>query len=394
MASQNAAVLQQQQPASRRIYAEPQPGDRHYASLPAGSRIHPQFQQERAGVAAENVFPRIPNPPPESKNSLWARFNQMSLHRRQDKVEFDNRGNDAAATQRESSWSVNVLRSIHPDLATNFLQHIASLITGPLTATTEFKQKFKASLESRNISPTDVAALMTGFEHAETLKQSIQDGVIRNETPTALILRLVESNDFKIMLDLNGMLLEARDPETRRAIRRQPLFRDRGRIDVPKERVRSQSVYNRHAGIADELHRRPSTENFFNRNINHAKSSNMRDPLSETAKQFSKSGTPFIAGASGTMQVILHHMEQEKPYASLTAKERQSVETNILIHTALLVASGHHSIVEVLQPGRKLGYFSDLPDPLQGKKGYRNFMRALDSRLAALNLSAATRLGV
>nr|WP_154324428.1 hypothetical protein [Pantoea sp. 201603H] len=194
------------------------------------------------------------------------------------------------------------------------------------------------------------------------------------------------------MLDLRGMLLEITDSSLYDSMREQSFFEDRGRNMIHATRVRQNSLFNRHAGIATEVNRRPSVENFFSKNTEHAKADYERSESSSTAQQFRQSGAPFITGASGTMQYIFQHLEVLKPHSKLTQEEREAAETKLLTHTAIMVAGGHHSIVEALLPGRQLGYFSDLPDPLNGKNGYRDFMRALDTRLARLNMSGGVRL--
>lgn len=340
------------------------------------------------------TVPPLPSPnaiasssqrPQEARTGL----NQALINQNRGPAELDHRQNDVGATQRESSWAVKTLENISPAQTKLFLPHIFNLIA----TTHNYKQAYDTHLrQTPGMTTATHAAQMARFSHADAVKKNINEGVKRREPATELIKRLLDTLDFKQMLDLTGALLELTNPGLHHAIREQPFFTDRGRTMRRQDQVRDSSLFNRHAGIADELHRRPSTENFFKQGIVHAKADFMRAPESSTARQFSKSGVPFIVGASGSMQFILQALEMQKPQAQRTPVERAQVETLLLTHTAVMVAGGHHSIVEALLPGRKLGYFNDLPDPLKGKNGYRDFMQAFDARLAALNMNGGVRL--
>lgn len=303
--------------------------------------------------------------------------------------QLDRRGNDVGATRRESSWAVHTLQNISPAQAKMFLPHIFDLIN----TTNNYKQAYNTYLQQTpGMTQQTFNSEMARFGHVDALKKSLGEGVKNREPATQLMQRLVDTLDFKKMLDLTGALLELTNKDIHDTIRDQPFFTDRGRTLLREDQVRDSSLFNRHAGITEEPHRSPSTENFFKQGIVHAKADYVREPNSLTSKQFSRSGVPFISGASGSMQFILQALEMQKPQAQRSPQERAALETLVISHAALLVAGGHHSLAETLLPGRKLGYFSDLPDPLNGRNGYRDFTRALDTRLAALGMNGGVRL--
>jgi len=81
-----------------------------------------------------------------------------------------------------------------------------------------------------------------------------------------------------------------------------------------------------------------------------------------------------------------------KPFAQCSSQEKQSREKILIMYAALMTLSGHHSVMETLMIGRKLGYLADLPDPLQGPGGYDKCMKALDARLRSMGMDANVRL--
>lgn len=328
-----------------------------------------------------HAYSHLPQGSPVRSSSL--------IHPNLHQVELDRRENDVGATQRESSWAVKMLQTISPSQTELFLTHIFRLIN----TTISYKQSYNDLLRrTPGMDAANIAAEMARFGHANALAESINQGIQQREPATKLIKRLLETFEFKLMLDLTGSLLELTDNRVSGAIRAQSFYTDRGRTLLRGDQVRDSSCINRHAGIADELHRRPSTENFFDQEIFHAKSDYTRDASSQTIRQFSKSGVPFIGGASGSLQFIIHALETEKPHSQRTPIERAEVESLLLTHSAIMVAGGHHSIVETILPGRSLGYFGDLPDPLRSENGYKDFIRALDARLDALNLNRGVLL--
>jgi len=299
---------------------------------------------------------------------------------------LDVRGNDVAATQRESRWAVQLWSHLSPAQCNLFVTQLHQMIKSVRAC----EHQFNNITAGVGMDKAASASLFQGFRKAGELEWHLKKWAKNGENSVALANRVQSS--IKQTIDLLGTAMKYYTPGLYKALRHQPVFTDRGRQSIPGELRRRDSYENRHAGIADTENRRPSTENFFRHNITHAKSSSIRQRGSQTAQRFQDSGTPFIAGASGTAQFIIHHMELPGPYSGATPQERQAREALLVMHAALMTLSGHHSVMESLIVGRNLGYFADLPDPLQGRDGYRNCMRALDGRLRSMGLDAGVKL--
>jgi hypothetical protein len=299
---------------------------------------------------------------------------------------LDRRGNNVEATRRESRWATQVWKQLTPEQAGLFVDHLYQLVD----AGRYYRQELVKILP--RMDKTEAAESMARFRHVDEVEKSLDEWMRSGGSGSELAERLLDKRDFKNLLDLVGKLQETMDPVLRNRIRAQPFFTDRGRQLMPEDQVRESSLMNRHAGIADGLHRRRSTENFFSKDIEHAKADYERIPSSDTSRRFSRGGTPFVGGISGSAQFIVQHMEMQCPFRERPLPERQQMEQLLLMHAALMTAGGHHSIMETLLPGRMLGYFADLPDPLRSRDGYDVCMTALDARLRQMGMSAQIRL--
>jgi hypothetical protein len=330
------------------------------------AQLHPLAQQEtRRNPAQSSSRPRA--------NTLAAAPPKLDV-----------RGNDIEATQRESRWAVQLWSRLTPQQAQPFVAHLHQMIATVRASESRFPQL------ASNMDKKSAADLHKGFSKASSLDRELKEWVRSGGDGAELASRL--QSYIKQTIDLLGFVMDAQAPAVSNALRAQPFFTDRGRQKLRTEQIRSSSRDNKHAGIADTLNRRRSTENFFPQRINHAKSSLARMATSDTARRFQASGTPFIAGASGTAQFIIGHLEAQRPFAQCSPHEQQSREMLLVMYTALMTLSGHHSVMESLIVGRRLGYFADLPDPLQGPGSYNTSMRALDSRLRKMGLDANVRM--
>ncbi|MES4614939.1 MAG: hypothetical protein ACTH8P_13905 [Ewingella sp.] len=345
---------------------------------PRQNNLHPLAQQE----VRRNPLPSTSRPPaaPPAQSSSRPRANTLAAT----PPKFDVRGNDVAATQRESRWAVHLWSNMSSSQTSLLVNHMHQMI-GTLRSCESRFSEFTAGMDKAT-----VADLHRGLRKAGELERELKDWSRSGESSAVLANRLQGS--IKQTIDVLGSAMNYYKPAVSQQIRSQSVFTDRGRQKIRSDQVRSSSRENRHAGIVDTLNRRPSTENFFPQRINHAKSSNERIPTSDTAKRFKVSGTPFIAGASGTGQFVIQHLEMSKPFAQCSSQEKQSREKILIMYAALMTLSGHHSVMETLMIGRKLGYLADLPDPLQGPGGYDKCMKALDSRLRSMGMDANVRL--
>lgn len=343
------------------------------------AQLHPLAQQETRRNPASSSNTRAPAPPP-AQSSSRPRANTIAAA----PPRLDVRGNDIEATQRESRWAVQLWSHLTPQQAQPFVAHLHQIIATVRASENRFPHM------ASKIDKKSAADYQKGFSKASSLERELKEWVRTGGDGAELASRL--QGYIKQTIDLLGFVMDSQSPAVSNTLRAQPFFTDRGRQKLRTEQIRSSSRDNKHAGIADTLNRRRSTENFFPQRINHAKSSNARVATSDTARRFQASGTPFIAGASGTAQFIIGHLEAQRPFAQCSPPERQSREMLLVMYTALMTLSGHHSVMESLIVGRRLGYFADLPDPLQGPGSYNTSMRALDARLRKMGLDANVRM--
>lgn len=117
----------------------------------------------------------------------------------------------------------------------------------------------------------------------------------------------------------------------------------------------------------------------------HFKGDVERTPQSQTAQKFMDSGTPFIGGASGTIEQIVSMMEKDKPHGSLPSEESNQREQIIALYSAMLVIGGNHSLMEGLLPAKGYGYFKEIPDVLESPEGYGEAMAAIGKRFPGLD---------
>jgi len=300
--------------------------------------------------------------------------------------ELDRRGNVVEATRRESSWATQIWQHATPAQMQPFVRHLRELVG----VAQNYRQEMIGLLST--MPPTEAFELMARFQHIDVVDQSLNEWSKTNGSGRNLAQRLLDNRDFKQLLDLVGERQQMIAPGLHHAMRSPQFFTERGRQLLPEDQVRQPSLMNRHAGITDGLHRRPSTENFFSKNIEHAKADFERIPSSATSNRFTQSGTPFIGGISGSAQFIAQHMEMQRPFQHRPPHEQAQMERLLLMHAALMAAGGHHSIMETLLPAFVLGFFANTPNPLRKGGSYTETMQALDARIQQLGLRTPTRL--
>lgn len=270
---------------------------------------------------------------------------------------LDARGNDPAATKRESSWAVKVVSDVSDSDLQLQLAHARKLAAD--NADMPLGQRLQQALDNLPPNPT-------GIQITELL--------------------LDRNAGFKELMDFVGGSVSNTRPDLKDKGRNQPFFQDRGRKTM--ERTRSPSFSNRHGGITTGRDRSGSTTDVFVANTQHAKGALIGDQSSETYKKFQESGAPFIGGASGTMQFIVMELEATKPIDQLSNAERQEREKLLALNSARLVAGGHHSMSECLIAAQAYGYFSNVPDPL---KDYDASMKALEKHFGNLGLDSGDK---
>lgn len=321
-------------------------------------RMRPAFVSNEMAAPALGAMPLMPQP-------LW----------------LDVRGNDVTATVRESQWAVSIFNQADARHMAHLAGHVASLANW-LKHYEQSASSFPTPMHEPSwgpLPPTSSAAdgLMADLAQWQ-----------RNPTGPGLCELLL--NDFKVVLDDLAEHLATVNPSHRRIAREQPFFTDRGRIELPDHLGRRLSISSRHAGIVDTTVALPAVENFFSGPVDHYKGSSRRDPYSATARQYAVSGTPFVGGASGTIETILMVMAQLQPLRSLD--EVQQRESLLGLYTAMSVAAGHHSVIECILPAQAHGYFANIPYALAGPGGYAQATAALQGHFSAIGLNPGVSL--
>ncbi len=207
----------------------------------------------------------------------------------------------------------------------------------------------------------------------------------KTPSPSDLVGLMLEGEyDFKEAVDGLNRNQKGMDKTLYNQCREKKEFTDRGR---KQGRERRNSFSNPHAGITDHVFRQEGTENFFEKDVVHAKGTFEGDPKSDTYKKFAEQGAPFIGGVSGTMQGLVMAWELEKPLKDVPKDKQDEVraerEKLIGIYMATLLAGGHHSASELLFSAQSYGYFDKVADPLTN---YPKAMKELGVRFIELGL--------
>jgi hypothetical protein len=129
-------------------------------------------------------------------------------------------------------------------------------------------------------------------------------------------------------------------------------------------------------------------DDFFDEGIHHEKGAVERIKESDTSRMFGSSGTPFIAGASGTVQIVAMIMEVGGKFQDLSKEEKDQREIILGLIAAAGVVGGNHSMMESILAAKLYGYFAQVPDSLESARGYDRAIAALENRLNELGLSA------
>lgn len=316
-----------------------------------------------------------------SRTSLGASRQHAELN---GPVSADRRENDKLATVRESRWAIDLWRELDPDHRVLLLENVRLQAESVLYLETQYPE-FKEHLddEARH-------RIESSFKAGHSLGAQLDALEASADISGTAICELLGSHkadgesDFKIVIDGLEACIDSLNSKRTEVARSSPVFKDRGRQSVPSSRYREHSAFSRHGGITDADSRTRSMENFFSEGVEHYKGLVERVPDSHTVRLFRESGTPFIGGASGSIENILLMMETHHSQKKLTSSEFEERETLLGLYSAMLVAAGHHSVMECILPARSYGYFKDVPDPLEN--GYGPAIEALANRLRELGL--------
>jgi hypothetical protein len=315
-------------------------------------------------------------------------MDRSNLSRASGTAALDRRGNNAAATVRESRFAQQTWANM-PEA------HKREMV-GELRWLIQSSKNFQAvfSRFSRSMPRADRHYVEDRFHVAHTLERRLDHWEENDGTSKGLCNLLLGGDaEFKDLTDCIGTCAEHLEPDTAETARGRSYFQDRGRMSVPGAQQRAESVLSRHSGITDSVHRTPSMENFFSGDVEHYKGMARRDEQSMTAQRFQRSGTPFIGGASGTMANLLMLMELKAPQNTLEDPEYDQRERALGHYASLLVAGGHHSMMECILPARSYGYFLDVPNPLNEGGDYNRSASALEASLANIGIRPGVPLG-
>lgn len=305
---------------------------------------------------------------------------------------LDARQNVPVATVRESCWALKVWKKLTIAHEEEFLEHLAFLTE------TARQNEGAIGIHRSTLEPTTLAAIEIGFKAATDLDEWIEEW---QENPSRTSMQLCElllvsevrgeeEFDFKALIDGLQNYIFATDPNCDRSARQRAFFTDRGRLTVERNKRRFGSDRNRHAGIADSDNRPPRLDNVFAQPLRHFKGYTARDPRSAIAQAFKRSGTPYIGGASGTIDGLLMLTNRAWPLTGLDAETKKARirhhERLICLYSASLISCGHHSLMECLLPAQAYGYFKRMPDPLS--EGYAKTIDYLTAHLKRIGIGA------
>lgn len=287
---------------------------------------------------------------------------------------LDRHGNDVDATIRETRWALGFWSSRSPDEIEPLLDHV----TGVLDRIQHYEKAFDRL--APRLSEHRQARMDTQFDKTRLLGERLDDWA--EDFDEMKLCEILADSDvgLKGTIDQLTYLISRSDRTFARPIRSHPMFEDRGRQAMPPEHRRDESVFSRHAGITDSLNRTASMENLFSSDLFHFKGDAQRIPGSRTAEEFGAAGAPFIGGASGTVEQIIAMMEHDRPAGVLSAEDRNQREQVIALYCAMLVAGGHHSLMEGFMPARAYGYFAELPETMNSPRHYEEAMKAIAAR--------------
>ncbi len=279
---------------------------------------------------------------------------------------LDTRGNVGVNTQAESNWAVATLSALDANSVDMLNKDLKRVYDG-----------------TRNKDPATTKA--AGKFHKGYEKFYGKDGSGKPSAQDLVGLMLESEYDWKDAVDALNSSQKKVDKKLWEQCRTKQEFTDRGRI---QGRERRNSFINPHAEIADHVFRPEETENFFGKEVVHAKGFFEGDPKSQTYQQFAQQGAPFIGGVSGTMQGLAMAWESDKPLKSIGDKqeqdnEREKREKMAGIYMSTLLAGGHHSASELLFSAKSYGLFPDVADPLSN---YPQAMQDLGARFKQLGL--------
>jgi hypothetical protein len=301
--------------------------------------------------------------------------------------QFDRRGNDVAATQRESIWSVVLLQDLSQENVALMKSHVLSLIEKGRAIEQGFEE---IALDLYEEDEGFLRRNLGASQSVEDVMESLPEGA----DAASVFHRLLDetSGRFRALVDLVGHLENLEDPDRAAIARDLSIFIDRGRRRIPDDAMSIDSHHNAHAGISDKDHRPQIVENFFPGKIDHAKSAYEKIEDSETYRKFVENGIPFVSGVSGVMQQLCVIMEMDKGRESLSDFEWSERERILAMHAARMVAGGSHSVMECLLPAMAYGYFADVPDPMTPGVGYATSITALEDHLQRIGLDGSRAL--
>jgi hypothetical protein len=166
--------------------------------------------------------------------------------------------------------------------------------------------------------------------------------------------------------------------ETRFKIARQQWYfklDSKGRESIPPEHApelsRSDSIINAHAGIATLENIPEEAIDFFTHPVFHGgKNLYERAQNARIVKLFESIGAPFIAGPSGSLLALILTMEgmgastgEETftfPNGMVANDDREAL---ICVWAAVLLANGHHSLLELILGAKSVGYLDSIDIP-------------------------------
>ncbi|MFT3742420.1 MAG: hypothetical protein QM752_07185 [Gammaproteobacteria bacterium] len=260
--------------------------------------------------------------------------------------EKDRRGNVIEHTHKESKWAVSALKNLPEELANLFKGYVSSSAQ---------EYKFRSPLPAQNASI--IEWMQFQMDETNNVKTDFEKGFGESISPS--------------------------EQQSIWAVRNRSFFKHRGRVEAESDEIKSESFKNTYAGIMERSSPHDDEfKDFWSRDLLHAKSSNISvSSKLSTATVLRKSGAPFIAGASGSIQYFIldlqRGLDDDRNY------KQKDFEKLILVFAAGLVAAGHHSLSECILPAKAAGFFSDVADP---RTNYEKFLKDISKHCKKYDL--------
>ena len=255
--------------------------------------------------------------------------------------------------EAESSWACRLIKST---LGHELITKLWSLDLREVTDHPYFQEVLVRDSAWRE---SDVGGMIsTGQMHA--FSRALTTTKFKEGMDVYMKRRMTDDVEISLVYTPNGERKRMID-RVKQDSRKTPLFKDRGRLDKQMEASRWKRArvllksYKRDAGLAQ------STEcaNFFpDATLKRGMVLFKPDMQSGTVQAFRKAGLPFVAGISGSVEHLVLCLEEVTPQGEYgRVAEKATRDRLIAAYSAILIATGMHTLGECAAAATNLGYW-------------------------------------